>query len=126
MPLAALLALLLAQQDPYSRVQEAKALFEAGQFEHVLRVVDRLLQEYPDSPSSHLLRALALDGLGRLDEAEPSYEAALRIAPHDPQILTRYGMHFLRRESWSDATRCLERTLAAGPDATVALLLAQA
>jgi tetratricopeptide (TPR) repeat protein len=126
MPPAVLLALLLGRQDPYSRVQEAKALFEAGQFERVLPIVDGLLREYPDSPSSHLLRALALDGLGRLDEAEPSYESALRIAPHDPQILTRYGMHFLRRESWRDAIRCLERSLAAGPDALADFYLAQA
>jgi tetratricopeptide (TPR) repeat protein len=142
MPAAALLAFLLIQdapaapngagaarsvkRDPYSRVQEAKALFEAGQFERVLPIVDALLKEYSDSPSSHLLRALALDGLGRLEEAEPSYEAALRIAPDDPQILTRYGMHFLRRESWKDAIRCLERSLTAGPDAIADFYLAQA
>ncbi len=37
--------------------------------------------------SSHLLRGMALDELGRFDEAEKSYEAALENAPGEPQIL---------------------------------------
>jgi tetratricopeptide (TPR) repeat protein len=115
-----------ASRDPYARVQEAKALFDAGQYARVLKIVDGLLKEYPSSQSSHLLRAMALDELGRLDEAERSYEAARRIAPDDPQIEARFGMHFLRRESWGEAIRHLERSLESGPDALSYFYLAQA
>jgi tetratricopeptide (TPR) repeat protein len=131
----ALLALLLAppvpaasnaRSDPYARVQKAKALLDAGQYERALKIVDGLLREYPRSQSSHLLRGMALDELGRWDEARGSYEAALRIAPKDPQIQARFGMHFIRREAWTDAITYLERSLEAEPDALALFYLSQA
>ena len=123
----ALLPLLLAQAaDPYARVQEAKRALDAGRYQRVLQIVDPLLQEYPRSQSSHLLRALALDELGRWDEAQRSYEAAQRIAPKDPQIDARFGMHFVRRERWAEAIPHLERSLAAGEEALSLFYLSQA
>jgi tetratricopeptide (TPR) repeat protein len=112
--------------DPYLRVQEAKRALEAGQYERVLKIVAPLLKEYPRSQSSHLLRALALDELGRWDEAQRSYVAALRIAPKDPQIGARFGMHFVRREMWAEAIPHLERSLASDEDALTLFYLSQA
>jgi tetratricopeptide (TPR) repeat protein len=112
--------------DPYLRVQEAKRALEAGQNERVLEIVASLLKEYPRSQSSHLLRALALDELGRWDEARRSYAAALRIAPKDPQIGARFGMHFVRREMWAEAIPHLERSLASDEDALTLFYLSQA
>jgi tetratricopeptide (TPR) repeat protein len=113
-------------QDPYTRVQQAHAALEAGQYQRVLAIVDDLLAEYPDSPSSHLLRGMALDELGRLDDAEKSYEAALKSAPDEPQILARFGMHLIRRGAWKRAVAPLERSARAAPDPANLFYLAQA
>jgi tetratricopeptide (TPR) repeat protein len=112
--------------DPYARVQQAKAAFDAGQYPRVLQITASLLKDYPKSPSSHLLRAMALDELGRLDEADRSYQAALDASPGDPQILARYGMHHLRRDRWTDAIRCLDASVAKQPDPLSYFYLAQA
>jgi tetratricopeptide (TPR) repeat protein len=111
--------------DPYTRVQQAKAAYEAGQYPRVLQIVDGLLKEYPKSPSSHLLRAMALDEMGRLDEAERSYAAALDASPGDAQVLARFGMHHMRRDRWPEAIRRLEQAVAAQPDALSYFYLAQ-
>jgi tetratricopeptide (TPR) repeat protein len=115
-----------ADADPYALVQQAKAHLDRGEFRRVLEIVDGLIKKFPRSQSSHLLRALALDGLNRVDEAQSSYEAALRIAPKDPQILTRFGMHLIRRETWDQAIVQLEASLAIAPDADALFYLAQA
>lgn len=112
--------------DPYTRVQQAKAAYDAGQYARCLRIVDGLLKEYPKSPSSHLLRGMALDELGRTEDAGRAYEAALAASPGDPQILLRYGMHHLRRDRWPDAIRVLEESVARQPDALACFYLAQA
>jgi tetratricopeptide (TPR) repeat protein len=116
----------VARRDPYARVQEAKRALDAGRYERVLQIVDPLLKEYPRSQSSHLLRALALDELGRWDEAQRSYEAALRIAPRDPQIQARLGMHFVRRERWAQAIPPLEKSVATAQDPLALFYLSQA
>jgi tetratricopeptide (TPR) repeat protein len=115
-----------AREDPYSRVQEAKRALDAGQYQRVLQIVDALLKEYPRSQSSHLLRALALDELGRWDEAQRSYAAARRIAPDDPQVESLFGMHYVRRGKWAEAIPLLERSLAAKQDALALFYLSQA
>ncbi len=112
--------------DPYTRVQQAKAAYEAGQFARCLQIVDGLLKEYPRSPSSHLLRGMALDELGRLDEAARSYRAALAAAPDDPQILRRYGMHLIRGAAWADAIAPLEKSASLAPEAETFFYLGQA
>lgn len=114
-----------AAQDPYARVQQAQALIEHGDYRRALAIVDSLLKQYPRSQSSHLLRAMALDELGRLDEAERSYQAALQIAPGDAQILRQLGMHYLRAGRWPDAIRALEQSVAARDDALAYFYLAQ-
>lgn len=115
-----------ARVDPYTRVQQAKAALDAGQYDRVLRLTDGLLREFPRSQSSHLLRALALDEMGRGDEAARSYRTALEIAPADPQIQARYGMHFVRHGKWEEAIPLLERSQKAGDDALTLFYLAQA
>jgi tetratricopeptide (TPR) repeat protein len=115
-----------AAQDPYTRVQQAQALIERGDYRRALAIVDGLLKEYPRSQSSHLLRGMALDELGRLPEAERSYKAALQIAPGEPQILRQLGMHYVRTASWADAIRVLEQSLAAREDPIASFYLAQA
>jgi tetratricopeptide (TPR) repeat protein len=113
-------------QSPYSRIQEAKAYLDKGEPKRTLEIVGPLLEEYPRSPSGHLLRGLALDALGRFDEARRSYERALEIHPEDPQILASLGQHFLRAESWDEAVRYLERSNRAAEDAATLFSLAQA
>ena len=115
-----------ARRDPLARIQEANQALDAGQYERVLQLVEALIAEYPRSQSSYLLRALALDELGRWDDAAQSYEAALRISPEDPQIQARFGMHFVRREAWTDAIPFLERSLTTEEDALTLFYLSQA
>ena len=121
-----------------SRIREANACLDRGEFERALETVDGLLAEDPGAPASHLLRGVALDHLGRLDEAEQSYRAALKSAPDDPQILAHFGMHWVQRASrlsttssaadaaWKEAIGHLERSLQTRPNAFTLYHLAQA
>lgn len=99
-----------APADPFARVQAAQARLEAGDFAAALGAADGLIRDYPRSPSSHLLRALALDGLQRFDDAQKAYETALAVAPKDAQILARFGMHWMQRRDWGAAIRFLEES----------------
>ncbi|WP_309491446.1 tetratricopeptide repeat protein [Trinickia mobilis] len=49
--------------------------------EDALRVFDDALSHFPEDAVLHFNRAVALEGLGRIDEAERSYERCLELNP---------------------------------------------
>jgi tetratricopeptide (TPR) repeat protein len=61
----------------------------------------------PDDPRRHVLRARALAGLNRVEDAAAEFDVALRLSPQDPQI--RLEVHRNRggccvhRSQWRDA-----------------------
>lgn len=58
-------------------LEPARDYFAAGQAEKTLEICDAALQKYTGLAQAHLLRAHALVGLGRLDDADAAYAAAI-------------------------------------------------
>ena len=53
--------------------------------------LDRALKEDPNSPDVHSVRALLFERMGDTGQADAEFRAALRLAPHDPQIVNNYA-----------------------------------
>ena len=89
------------QADPYTRVQQAQGRSSsAGQYARVLQIVDGAAEGVPAARSraTCCARWPSTSSAG-CDEAERSYRGRARsVAPGDPQILARFGMHHLRRD----------------------------
>ncbi|MGF6754394.1 tetratricopeptide (TPR) repeat protein [Paraburkholderia sp. GAS42] len=76
-------ALELAPEPFYAAYVDLGALLceDEARCEDSLRVFDEALSHFPDDAVLHFNRAVALDGLGRLDEAAQSYEQCLELNP---------------------------------------------
>lgn len=71
-----------------------RALSDVGRYQDALNVLERA--HTPEQPDWKILNAqgAALDQLGRSAEARGHYDAALKIAPGEPSILSNLGLSY--------------------------------
>jgi predicted Zn-dependent protease len=74
-----------------ARYARSVAYLEAGQVPKALTEVDRLLAEYPDDPYFNELKGDILYRSGKMREAVPAYEAAVRARPDSPLLRMSLG-----------------------------------
>lgn len=92
-------------------------------FEDAVRAYSRAVQHDPSMWRSHLRYGTALRLSGRLQEAEPSYENALRLAPDEPEVLLRSAAYYLDLKRYDTARELLWRELSLEPGSFEAFFL---
>lgn len=75
-----------------------------------------LLNRLAESPEARLLLAVALQTLGRQEEAEAQYRRSLMLEPGNVLALEGIGRLFLSAARYLEATECLERLIKQQPD----------
>jgi TolB-like protein/DNA-binding winged helix-turn-helix (wHTH) protein len=83
-----------------------------------IAAAQREVDAYPNATGARQWRGICLMRLGRVAEAVPELERAIRIAPRNPEIGTRYrwmGYLLLFLERYDEAVASFERSLAANP-----------
>ncbi|MHC4230125.1 MAG: hypothetical protein ACYSW0_22035, partial [Planctomycetota bacterium] len=105
-------ALELDKKHYDSLSERAHIYYSQHDYEKMARDAARMIGIRPDKPQGHALSALALQELGRLDEALPDHNEAIQLAPEDPQLYdgrretyTRLGQYEL---ALRDAEKCAE------------------
>ncbi len=80
----------------------------------------------PGNPRFRYNLALAMQHLGRIEEANREYREAHRLAPSDPDILRAAAIFFYQQKQWKAALGCAERLCRLVPsDRRAAALLSE-
>jgi tetratricopeptide (TPR) repeat protein len=74
-----------------------------------------------DSAAAHVLRGEALDGLARTPEAVTEFEAAVKIAPREPDVNFGLGYLHWKLTNYDEARKSFENELAIDPNHPQAL-----
>lgn len=95
-----------------------RALADAGQYPQALDAFGRA--HTPDNPDWRILNAqgAVLDQMGRHPEAQKHYNAALRIVPDEPSVLSNLALSYVLMKDLKRAEATLRRAVAqpgAGP-----------
>ncbi|MHC4118735.1 MAG: hypothetical protein ACYSWO_14645, partial [Planctomycetota bacterium] len=105
-------ALELDKQHYDSLRERAYIYYSQHDYEKMAKDAARMIGMRPNKPQGHALSALALQELGRLDEALPDHNEAIQLAPEDPQLYdgrretyTRLGQY---EPALRDAEKCAE------------------
>lgn len=79
--------------DPAPAALIAQLLLENDQYDDALMTLDELIAKYPNIAGLHYNRAACLQMVGRIEQATPEYELALRLDPnldgHSQYVHTR-------------------------------------
>jgi Flp pilus assembly protein TadD len=89
-----------------------RALADNGNFQQAFDVLARA--HSPDNPDWRILsvQGTALDQLGRHDEARRYYDAALKIMPDEPSVLSNLGLSYVLSKDLPQAEEVLRRAYA--------------
>jgi len=94
------------------KVSETKKLYDAGNWDGVVRAVE----QSPEEPADLLLfRGLALAHLQRWEEAKAAFTVGLAKAPGDPRFPVELAGIAYREKRFSEAKRELRQALAMNP-----------
>ena len=118
-----------AQTAPALQSQFHQALTTAqhGDESQALTLTRDLLAHHPTFEPALKLQASLLEDLGNLPEANASYQAALKLAPNDPELLFKVGLSQLQSHHNPEAISLFTRALKFTPrDRDTLFYLAQA
>ncbi len=108
-------------EDEPQRVPEiintrARIYADSGELPKAHEVLEKGLEQYPDSVELHYSRASVFEEEGKVDAALHELEMVLKARPQDPAAMNAYGFtladHF---KSLSKARRLIERAHSAAP-----------
>jgi Flp pilus assembly protein TadD len=99
-----------------SSLDQAKGLAKAGRNEEALTALSKLNGKKPDW-RAYNLQGTILDQMGRMDEAQNQYQAALKIVPQDAGVMSNLGLSLALSQKPAEAEGVLRRA-AALPTAT--------
>ncbi|MFC1653145.1 protein kinase, partial [Planctomycetota bacterium] len=105
-------ALELDKQHYDSLCERAHIFYNQHDYEKMARDAARMIGIRPDNPQGYALSALALQGMGRLEEALQDHNEAIQLVPDDPLLYDARRETYTRlgkcEQALPDAVRCAE------------------
>ncbi len=98
-------------QDAGVMRELGKSLAASGSLDDALRVLDQVILTNSADWQLHSVRGTVLDQMGRGEEAQAAYQAALQIAPGEPEVLSNLGLSYALGGDLSRAEQVLRQAL---------------
>jgi type IV pilus assembly protein PilF len=67
--------------------------------------LDRALQEAPNSADVHSARAMLFERMNLHDKADDEFRTALKLAPHDPDVINNYAVYLCQNGRTDDGVK---------------------
>jgi len=99
------------QPEVAREMRDASSSADRGDGQHALIVVEAIIQRHPDFVPALKLDGMLLEAKGDETQAAAVYRRALKLAPHDDDLLLKVGIADLLQGSSDDAVRLLNQRL---------------
>jgi predicted Zn-dependent protease len=106
---------ILTPDDPWVKLTKGWTAISESRFEEALAVGDKMLAATPFDPAATVLKARALVGLGRKDEATNLLVTQVRTQPSDQGSLEILARIYQRDEKWPQLAQVTERLAGLNP-----------
>lgn len=102
--------------------EEALKLFQSGQFQQALMIIEPLARSNPYSVDAHHILALIFKSLGQNSKAEDAFKACLILAPDNAQILNNYANFLNGLGNFKDAKEIFKMMIKSTPHSSAGWL----
>ena len=89
-------------------VQLGIAYLNQGEIALAKEKLDRALAENPENADVHSARAMLFQRMGEGAKADAEFRTALRLAPHDPEVVNNYAVYLCQNGRINDGVRHFE------------------
>ena len=105
-----------ALPKPLSVSETIQQWLNKGAPEEALKVAEKELSRFPNDPNLKFQRAVSLERLGQLDEAQRQYESLTQEFPELSEPQNNLGVLLVRKNRLPEARACFELALRADPN----------
>ncbi|HUL45516.1 MAG TPA: type IV pilus biogenesis/stability protein PilW [Steroidobacteraceae bacterium] len=67
--------------------------------------LDRALEEDPGNANVHSARAMLFERMNQLAKADEEFRAALKLAPHDPEVINNYAVYLCQNNRTDEGVK---------------------
>ena len=86
-------------------VQLGLAYMNQGDLERAKEKLDRAVTQDPNSADVHSARAMLFERMNQLSKADEEFRAALKLAPHDPDVINNYAVYLCQNGRTDDGVK---------------------
>lgn len=91
-----------------ANTQLGSAYLNQGELALAKEKLDKAVAQDPNNPEVHSVRALMFVRLGEHDKADAEFRAALRLAPHDPNVINNYAVYLCQNGRTDEGVKRFE------------------
>src|SRR5262249_51417883 len=110
-----------AARDAIRKLSDAGRVANEGRLAEALALYDRVIAEHSMLAEAHFNRAIVLQRLGRIDDAERGLQSALRLKPRMTEALIALGRVAFHRLRYREAEDWFQRAVDTNPKSVEAI-----
>src|SRR5262249_32666647 len=96
------------QNAAIANTQLGSAYLNQGELALAKDKLDKAVQQDPNNPEVHSVRAMLFERMGNTDKADAEYRTALRLAPSDPNVINNYAVYLCQHGRTDDGVKRFE------------------
>jgi type IV pilus assembly protein PilF len=97
-----------AQNAAIANTQLGSAYLNQGELALAKEKLDKAVQQDPNNPEVHSVRAMLFERMGQAPKADAEYRTALRLAPNDPNVINNYAVYLCQNGRTDEGVKKFE------------------
>lgn len=98
-----------------AKIQQAQEACEQGDFQQAIDLCQQVIRSQPKTAISYKVLGEALQGIGKISEAEQQYKRAISLQPQEVSTYLSLGNLYIQEQQWKPAILISQKAMKVNP-----------